>query len=84
MQKISLEELLRQFNLGDYVVRKDEPRRIYRIIDIFDDSPAKAPWSEDYELELLDIRTFKKFYVTHSCVVKLDEDHQYLIKLLYD
>lgn len=79
-----LEEILRDFKLGDYVLVRDHPRKVYRVLDIFDDSPRKKPWSENYELVLQDIFTDEEILTTKFEVIKLGESQQRLVKLLYD
>ena len=80
-----LEELLRDFRLGDYVLLKSDSNKLYRVLDIFDDSPRKKPWSYNYELVLEPVLEDKTtIYITRDKVVKLDEDRQKLAKLMYD
>lgn len=84
MSTNELEEILRDFKLGDYALLQDHPRKIYRVLDIFDDSPRKKPWSENYEIVLEDVFTKKQLYVNKDQVIKLSESQQEMTKLLYD
>jgi len=79
-----LEEILRDFKLGDYALLVDHPRKVYRVLDIFDDSPRKKPWSENYEVVLEDVFSKKQQYVTKDQLIQLNSDQQRLVKLLYD
>lgn len=78
-----LEEILRDFNLGDFLLVEGYPNKIFKVHDIFDNSSRRDP-SSDYELVVIQINSKKELYITKEKAIRLSEDQQRLSKLIYD